>query len=61
MAKESGYAHGFQTCLKARVERIIEFLENCTLMRNPFNVDNLLAIVSQAEKVVKKSSGIHLY
>jgi len=28
------------------VERIIEFLENCTLMRNPFNVDNLLAIVS---------------
>jgi hypothetical protein len=30
-------------------------------MRNPFNMDNLLAVISQAEKVVQKGSGIHLF
>jgi len=43
---KSGYAQGFQTCLQVGVEGFIEFLENCALMRNPFDVDNLLAVIS---------------
>ena len=43
------------------MEWVIECLENCPLMRNALNVDDLLAVVSQAEKVVQKSGRIHLY
>ncbi|MDH4300390.1 MAG: hypothetical protein OEV54_07080 [Dehalococcoidia bacterium] len=46
MAKKSGYTHGFQTCLKAGVKGFIQFAENRALMRNAFNVCNLLAVVS---------------
>jgi hypothetical protein len=60
VAIKSGYPQRFQTCLKASLERVIEFVENCALVGDAFNMDNLLAIISQAEKVVQKSSGIHL-
>ena len=43
---KSGYPQGFQTCLEAGVEGAIQFAEHSTLMRNPFNVDNLLAVIS---------------
>jgi hypothetical protein len=46
MAEKGGYAQGFQTFLKARVKGLIQFAENRALMRNAFNVGNLLAIIS---------------
>jgi hypothetical protein len=54
------YAQRFKTCLQVGVEGFIKLLEDCALMRNPFYMDNLLAVVSQADKVVQKGSGIHL-
>ena len=60
MAVKSGYAQRLQTCLQAWIEWVIECLEDCALVRNPFDVHNLLVVISQAEKVVQKYSGIHL-
>ena len=54
------YAQRFKTCLQVGMEWFIELLEDCALMRNPFYVDNLLAVISQADKVVQEGSGIHL-
>jgi hypothetical protein len=49
VAVKSWYAQGFQRCLQAGMKGFIEFLEDCALMRNPFDVDDLLAVISQAE------------
>ena len=60
VAVKAGYAQRLQTCLKAWMDGVVECLEDRALVRNPFNVDNLLAVIGQAEKVVQKYSGIHL-
>ena len=46
VAVESGYSQGFQAFLKAGVKGLIQFGESRALMRNSFDMYNLLAIVS---------------
>jgi hypothetical protein len=45
--------------LKARVEGVIQFAKHSALRRDAFNMDDLLAVIRQADKVVEKSRGIH--
>ena len=60
VAVKIGYPQRLQARLQTGVEGIVERLEDCALMRNSFYVDNLLAVISQADKVVQKGSGINL-
>jgi hypothetical protein len=52
VAVKIGYSQRLQARLQTGMEGVIERLEDCALMRHPFYVDNLLAIISQADKVV---------
>jgi hypothetical protein len=59
VAVKSRYTQGFQACLKAGVKGVIQFAKDSALMGNAFNMDDLVAVISQIDKVVEKSSGIH--
>ena len=41
------------------MEGIIQFAKDGALMGNAFNMDDLVAVISQIDKVVEESSGIH--
>ena len=52
VAVKTGYAQRLQALLQTGVEGVIERLEDRALMRNSFYMDNLLAVISQTDKVV---------
>jgi transcription elongation factor len=41
------------------VEGVIQFAKHSALRGNAFNMDGLLAIIRQTNKVMEKGSGIH--